>query len=384
MPTPLNFPMTPLGYSTVYIPGYYGDKEAHARLMIGYALNEDMLALNQWATVVGTDQARAYYPVFNSSDFVRLKNLTGNDRRWAAAGERPVAAQGVRFSNREFQLERYGESTFVDGLTEEYSQIGSSIVLSQETLASRALTWRSVIGASVVTDPDNYFTSATPAVTDNYFTDWAEFTTAMSAAYPANWFGDGLYSGTIASPVFKRFLGHVQREIMRRTNNKVKLKDLLFLANPNTFGKLAATEEMHAYVAQQSGSGAVLRGTDPDFADPAYGLPQPTYQFKMVSDASTVTVGAPSGAADDVDYGRQSYLIPDDFISVLTRPGSVVGLRGSQGYSSVVLFQNKERALKPTTFPDMRNDRTEVAVEDMFTMEMVAPDCSFAIGSAVA
>jgi hypothetical protein len=385
--------MQPSGYQNIIIPGYMGDGEAHNRLLIGYALDEDAVALNQWATVIGVDKPTAYYPVFNSSDFVRLKDRTGNDRLWADSAERPTAMQGVRFTNKSFQLERYGESAFVGNLAEEYTEIGSLITLNQDQLASRALVWRSVVGGAVITDPTKYFTTAVPAVTDNYFATWAAMTTALTGAgkpYPTGWFGTGLYTGTIAAPVFKRFLGHTAREIRRRTNGRVKISQLLFLANPNTFGKLAATEEMHAYVAQQSGSLAVLKGESPEFVEPVYGLPQPTYQIRMVGDATTITVGAPLDPtaanilAGISDYGAQEYVIPDDFISVLTRPGSVVGMRGSTGFSSVVLFQNKKRALKPTTFPDVRSERVEVAMEDMFTLDHVAPDCSFAIGSAVA
>lgn len=393
MAFPFSLPMQPAGYMNILIPHYMGDGEAHNRILIGFALDEDAVALNQWATVVGVDNPVAYYPVFNSSDFTRIKDRSGNDRLWQDSAERPTAMQGVRFTNKKFELERYGESTFVGNLAEEYSQIGSLITLNQDQLASRALVWRSVVAGAVITDPTKYFTSATPGIFDNYFATWAAFATALSGAgkpYPAGWFGTGLYTGTIASPVFKRFLGHTSREIRRRTNGRVKISQLLFLANPNTFGKLAATEEMHAYIATQAGSLAVLKGESPEFVEPVYGLPQPTYQFRMVGDATTITLGAPldQSAADIAagisDYGNQIYVLPDDFIAVLTRPGSVVGMRGSTGFSSVVVFQNKKRALKPTTFPDIRSERVEVAMEDMFTVDLVAPDCSFAIGSAVA
>lgn len=387
MPTPLNFPMTPPGYPNVFLPGYYGDATAQAKLLVGYALNEDMIALNKWVTVDGVDQAIAYYPNFNSSDFVRLKNRTGNDRRWADGAERPTAMQGVRFSNRDYQLERYGESTFIGGLAEEYTQIGPLVVLAQETLASRALTWRSVVGIATVTDPLNYFTTATPSVYDNYFTYWTTFANTFSGAgkpYPAGWFGTNAYSGTIAAPYFKRFTGVIVRELMRRTNNRVRMSDLLMLANPNTLGKLGGTEEMHAYLAQQANSIRVLKGEEPDMDYSYFGVPNPCYGLKVVCDASTVTLGAPYDSTTTPDYGFQQYLLPDDFLAVLTRPGSVAGMRGSRSFSSIMLFQNKSRALKPSTFPDMRSDRTEVAVEDMFTLEMVAPDASWAMGSLLA
>lgn len=393
MPTPFSLPMQVPGYPNIFIPGYLGDKDAHARIMVGYALNEDVIALNQWVTVVGTDQAAAFYPIFNSSDFVRQKDLSGNDRKWQDGAERPTAMQGVRFVNKRFDLERYGESTFVGNLAQEYSQIGDLVTLNQEFLASRALAWRSVVATAMITDPTRYFTTAVPGRFDNYFATWAAMVTALTGVgkpYPAGYFGTGLYTGTIANPVFMRFLGHCALEIRRRTNGRVKISDLLFLANPVTFAKLAGTEEIHAYMAQQAGSLAVLKGDTPAFVEPVYGLPQPCYNIKMVGDATTYTLGAPSDlsaaniAAGQSDYGGQQYVVPDDFIGVLSRPGSVAGMKGSQGFSSMVLFQNKSRALKPTTFPDVRSERVEVAMEDMFTTDLVAPDSTFSVGSAVA
>jgi len=384
--TPFTIPMGIPGYQNIIIPGYYGDSEAHARLLIGFTLNEDIVALNQWATVVPTDSPRAYYPIFNSSDFTRIKDTTGNDRRWQDSAERPKAMQGVRFMNREFQLERYGESAYVGNLAEEYTQIGSLVVLNQETLASRALVWRSIVAAASVTDPNKYFTTATPNKFDNYFTNWTTFLSAVEGAgkpYPSGYFGANLYAGTIALPVIRRLFGHAAREIRRRTNGRVRRKDLLFLANPNTMGRLAGTEEMHAYLAQQANSQTVLKGESPD-SDEAEGLPSLVYKIRPCEEATTFTLGAPVDSATDADYGQQQYVIPDDFFAFLARPGSVTGMEGSRGFSSVVVFQNANRALKPTTFQDIRSERVEVAIEDMFTTDLVAPDCSFAMGTGLA
>lgn len=385
MPTPFSLPMTPPGYQNIYIPGYMGDKSAHEKFLVGFTLNEDMIALNQWLTVVGTDSPRAYYPIFNSSDFVRLKNNTGRDRHWQDGTERPTAMQGPRFTNREFRLERYGESTFIGNMAEEYSQLGSLITLNQEQLASRALVWRSVVAASVITDPSKYITTGSPAPTDTYFASWAAMKTALEGGggpYPSGYFGANLYAGTINAPVAKRFFGWAVQEVQRRTNGRVKIKDLLFLINPRTAAKLAATEEVHAYLAQQVNSQKLLEGSDPAFDNAAYGIPQPFYNIRVVCDATAVAFGAPIDSPTDADYGMQSYVIPDDFIAVATRPGSVAGMANSASFSSVVLFQNKERALKPSTFPDVRSERVEVAMEDMFTVDLVAPDCTIAIGDA--
>lgn len=383
MPAPFTFPFSPAGYPNIFIPGYSGDKDAQARLLIGHALNEDVIGLNQWATVIGTDSAEAFYPTFNSSDFVRLKSTTGFDRTWADTTDRPAAMQGIRYTNRKYRLERYGESMLVGNLAEEYSQIGPLVTLSQDTLASRALVWRSVVAGAVLTNSANYITAAAPSIYDNYFADWATMiATLCPAIYPTGYFGTNMYSGTIAAPVFKRFLGHAVSFIQRVTNGRIKVQDLCFVINPVTAAKLSGTEEMHAFQAQQANSLALLKGESPAFED-VFGMPQPTYKIRVVADPTAFTLGPPVADSSTVpDFGRQQYVIPDDFISVCTRAGTVAGMSGSAGFSSVVLFQNKSRAMKPTTIPDIRNERLEVALEDMFTAEMVSPETAFGIGDA--
>ncbi len=189
-----------------------------------------------------------------------------------------------------------------------------------------------------------------------------------------------MYAGTIEKPVFQRFLGHAVQFIQRVTNGRIKIDDLLFLINPRTAAKLASTEELHAFQAQQAGSLALLKGESPKF-EAVFGMPQPTYQVRVVADPTAFTLGAPVLDSSTVpDFGKQQYVIPDDFVSIVTRAGSVAGMEGSAGFSSVVLFQNKSRALKPTTIPDLRNERLEVAVEDMFTVSMVSPETAFGMG----
>ncbi len=381
MPSPFSHPFSPAGFPNIIIPGYSGDKDAQARLLVGHALNEDVIGLNQWATVIGTDAYEAFYPTFNSSDFVRLKSVTGYDRTWQDVADRPTAMQGVRYTNRKYRLERYGESMLVGNLAEEYSQIGPLVKLSQDTLGSRAVIWRSVVAGSVITDSENYITAASPSIYDNYFADWSTMASVLEAAlYPSGYFGADMYAGTIEKPVFQRFLGHAVQFIQRVTNGRIKIDDLLFLINPRTAAKLASTEELHAFQAQQAGSLALLKGESPKF-EAVFGMPQPTYQVRVVADPTAFTLGAPVLDSSTVpDFGKQQYVIPDDFVSIATRAGSVAGMEGSAGFSSVVLFQNKSRALKPTTIPDLRNERLEVAVEDMFTVEMVSPETAFGMG----
>lgn len=379
---------TPPGYQNVYIPGYMGDGESQKKLLVGYSLNEDVVALNQWVTVYGTDKPVAYYTQFNSSDLIRQKNLSGNDRRWADGADRPNAFESPRFTNRQYQCLRYGEGLWIGDLSEEFTEIGSLITLNQEFLASRALSWRSIVATAKVTDPTSYFTTSVPNVTDNYFATWTTMKAALEAAspgpgqYPTGWFGATLYSGTITVPVVKRYLLQAIKEIGRRTNGRVTEKDLLVLMNPVTAVKLSATEEFVAYLAQQSGSLDVLTGKSPNISTSTYGMPNPLYGLKCVVDATTYTLGAPEVATQtNIDYGLQQYVVPDNFIAVLARPGSVAGMSGSSGFSAMAIFQYVKQAMKPETKVDVWNKRTEVGLVDFFTAEMVAPDCAYAVGN---
>ena len=366
------------GYQNVYIPGYMGDGESQKRFIVGYTLNEEDFALNKYCTVVGADKPIAYYQKYNSQDFVRVPQAAGNDLRWADGTDRPRAQERPRFTFLNYELRRYGDHDFIGDMAIEFSDIGPLIPVMQETFATQFMVRRSMAAQTALTTSGNYPTDGTT----HYYADYGDLANAAaSLGYSAGYFGtagtDNIYGGTLDDPFIKKVLGHASRLILLRSNGRIKQEDLVMVISPWTAQRLATTREIRSFNAQspQAADYTQAKGI---FSWNTFGLPNPLYGIKVVVDATTKN----TAKQDHVNADVQSFVVANDQISIMARPGGVAGLAGSSPYSSLVLFQHKKWAMKPETFPDVENHRVKVAFSDMYTIEMVAPELTFTIADA--
>lgn len=362
------------GYQNVYIPGYQGDGESQKRFIVGFTLNEEGFALNNYVTVVGSDKPIAYYMKFKSEDFVRIPHAGGEDLRWADGTDRPRAQENPRFTNVQYELRRYGDQTTIGDMAEQFSDIGSLLPIVQESFATQFMVRRAISAQTALTTSGNY-----PTATTHYYAKYGVLANAAaSLGYPAGYFGTAgtqtIYDGTLDDAFIGKTLNHAMTLILKRSNGNVKPSDLILVMNPNTAARLAKTREIRSYLAQQAGSLDVLKGQTPGMW-PTFGLPNPLYGLKVLVDATTKV----TSKQDHVNDDSQDWVVADDQISIVARPGSVAALPNSRPYSSLVLFQHKKWAMKPETFPDPENHRVKAAFSDMFTVELVAPEITFTI-----
>lgn len=363
------------GYPNVFIPGYMGDGEAQKRFIVGYTLDEDAFALNQYTTVVGADKPIFYYMKWNSQDFVRVPHATGLDLQWHDGTDRPSAQENPRFTNILVELQRYGDHTFIGEMTEEFSDIGSMIPIIQESFATQFMVRRAIAVQTALTTAANYPSDGT---THQYTKYGILATNASTLGYSASYFGtagtDNIYNGTLDDPFIKKTIAHAVRLILLRSNGRVKASDLCIVISPWTAARLAATKEIRSYNAQSPVSIDYTKGTG-DFPAASFGLPNPLYGLKVIIEGTTKN----TAKQDHVNADVQSFVMANDQLTIMARPGSVSGMAGSSAYSSVVVFQHKKWAMKPETFVDPENHRTKVAFSDFFAVEMTAPELTFSI-----
>lgn len=368
------------GYANVFIPGYAGDGESQKRFIVGYTLNEEDFALNNYITVLGADKPIAYYLKYHSQDFVRVPQAAGNDLRWADGADRPRAQENPRFTNISYELYRYGDQTTIGDMMEEFSDIGSQIPIVQDTFATQFMVRRAIATQTVLTTSTNYPSDGTT----HYYTKWGVLANDSSIVgsgqtYPTGYFGTAGtstgYDGTLDDPLFKKMVNHATGLILRRTNGRVKPQDLCLVVNPNTAARLAATREIRSFNAQQANSIDYTKGQGDFPMWPSFGLPNPLYGLRVIVDPTTKVTAKQDHVNDEV----QTYVVADNQVSILARPGSVSGMKGSAAYSSLVLWQHKKFAMKPETFPDVENKRLKIAFSDMYTVQLVAPEGSFTI-----
>lgn len=364
------------GYQNVYIPGYMGDGESQRRLMVGFALNEDNWTLNNYLTVFGSDKPIAYYSRFYHPDFVRIAHADGVDAAWADATERPKADPGARHTFESYELKRYSQSMYTGDMAQEFSDIGSLIKLNQDVLASRAMIRRSVFAHTELTTSSNFQTTGSV----HYYAKYGVLANAASAlGYDTGYFGaagtDNITVGTINDPVIGKVIKHGVKVILKKTNGQVGPQDLMLVMNPNTADRLANTQEVRAFIAQQVNSIDYTKGQGDFKIWPTFGLPNPLYGLKVLVDATTKV----TTKHDNVNEDTGTFVLQDGLFAIVSRPGGVSGIAGSSSFSTLALFQHKKDAMKPETLPDVRSRRVEVAFTDFFTVKVVAPETAFVI-----
>lgn len=366
------------GYQNVFIPGYIGDKESQKRLIVGFTLNEDEAALNNYVTVYGADEPKFYYTRYYSPDFARRPHSTGVDMRWADAAERPKAQEGPRFRNQLVEMVRYGTVDYIGDMVVDLSKVGPLIPIRQQTFAGEFMLNRAIQTITALTTSTNYPSGGTT----HYYADYGDLANvAVTLGYSANYFGvagtNTILDGTINDPLIGKVLKHGVLTILKRSNGRIKPQDLMLLMNPNTANRLANTQEIRAYMAQQVGSIDVIKGKEPSLW-PTFGLPNPLYGLKVIVDP-TVKV---TTKQDHVNEDTQGFVVPDGLIAIVARPGGVSGMPGSEGFGSLALWQHKTWAMKPETFPDPQNHRVALTFMDMFAVDLVAPEVTFTIVDA--
>lgn len=362
------------GYANVFLPGYMGDGEARNRLMVGFPFNEEAWGLPNYVTVIDTDTPKAYYSRWYNPDFVRRPHAASGDRRWADGAERPLAQQGARHIFQEVELKRFGESRTIGDLAQQFSQIGNLIKGAQDELAGLAMVDRTIQTQTEVLTEANWQSSP-----DHYFAKYGVLAAAAaSVGYAAGYFGTAgtqtIADGTVNDPFIGKVISHAVNIIAMETNGRVQPKDLVLVVNPTTAARLAKTQEIRAYLAQQVGSLDVLKGKDPAFW-PAHGLPNPLYGIRVYVDYTTKV----TSKADNANADTKTWAVADGAFEILSRPGGVSGMAGGRSFSTICLFQHAKDAMKPATFPDPRSERVEVAIKDFYVPVPVAPETGFII-----
>ena len=369
------------GYQNVYIPGYMGDGELQKRLMVGFTLNEEEFPLNNYVTVFGADEPKFFYNRWYSADFARLPHATGLDMRWADGAERPRAGEGPRFDAVSVETLRYGDLDYIGDQVVDLSKIGPLIPIRQQAMAGKFMLLRAAMTQTELTTSTNYPSSGTK----HYYATWTALAAdAVAQGYPANYFGvsgvNFIGDGTLNDPLIGKAIKHGVLQILKRSNGRVKPQDLMLLMNPNTANRLANTQEVRVYIAQQINAIDTIKGQGDTAIWPTFGLPNPLYGLKVLVDP-TVKV---TTKQDHVNEDSQVFVVQDGLFSIIARPGAVSGMPGSEGFGSLALWQDKKFAMKPETFPDPQNRRIALGFADKFAVQLAAPEVTFTIADVFA
>jgi hypothetical protein len=342
--------------NNVYLPNV----DETLRLLVSYARNPKEFALNQYVTVSPISRPIGYYPKVFAADNVRVRSTTLADARWAD-GSRRLAGTGeyntARHTFDNYTAVRYQFNATLGHETINYAEWDVK-TMTRDNLASIAMTCRTYFVVQDIFDtstnwPTNHFGTATAT-------------------------GGGLWgAGTITNPIIKNTLGAIRERISLDTNGKVSISDLRLVMNPTTARGIAQSQEIHTYLAQQVGSLDVLEGTNPSSGE-NWSLPKKLYGFEIVVDASNVSQAKESLLTQDTP----TFIVPDNKIAVLARPGSLVS-NGGSNFSTVHVLEMKGEAFNVEEKDDAFNRLMDIFVTDYYTPKVAAPESGFILTSVL-
>lgn len=364
---------SPPGPRNVIVPGY--GKGRQAELLLAFAINESDFDFNRYITTTNVDTLEGVFPKIYTPDRIRVEDETGEDVVWVDG--RPVQfyehdsnITKSRRNNVRWSLQRYLRKDTLGWLTIEQSPL-DEVKIRQEELAMKTALFRGIkIVRSIFStaaspgNPNTGAWGASRAMTAANLNLAAGGTAVSLAASQTDYFG----TAGSPNPVLARVTGYMLEQVLLNTLGLVKKNGVFLVINPRTAFKLSLLQEVRQFLRSSPDAGELIRGNAPGGGE--WVLPSPFFGINMLVDTTPKVIGSPSKDADTL-----SWLVPDDEMVMLTRPGEITsGIQGSP-FSTLHVFQLSDHAFKPV-MEDMGkiHQAVYVAVEDCFQVQLLVPE----------
>jgi hypothetical protein len=306
------------------------------KLLVNYARNQNDFAVNQYCTVSTVNRIQGIYPKFFAPDQIRNGTSDGTDNIWEDGTPidlTKIKANMTRRTHIRYDLVRYKKEDTIGYLTIDQSEYDERR-LRLNDLSSQMMTLRTLLVLNQAMTSTNYPTAHVATATA-----WGNLTSSGNGGF---W-----NAGTVNNPTIGYALAAARNQIYLATNGKVKQKDLRLVLTPVDAGKMATSQEIRAYLAQQSKSLNVLKGEDPN-ANEDWMLPNPLYGFQVIIEGTPSVVGVQKQAtADTQTYAMASFATGTGTAFIAARPGGVdAGIAGAQ-FSTIHILEKSGEAMQP-------------------------------------
>lgn len=332
--------------TNAFIPTYGRNSDVDGRLIVGFSRNVRKFALPGYVQYVPITQPLGYYLKLTNQEGSRYVN--SQDWIWPDGQNRPQRNRDLEsFNFIPFRTERY-DYGFSIGQRTVRSASWPMVEVHAGLKAQQLMTARTQRLWTVLTTAANWGTAADPDLTVNH-------TSATATALGA---GGSIYAGTSTDPRFKRALNLMALKITLDTAGNVGDDPSNFnvILNPNTASALALGAELHDYLkGSPDALDEIKTGQSPNAM---YGLPSNCYGYKIWTE-KTVKVTARVGGTL-----ARSFVVPDNAMVFMSRPGGLDGVYGAPSFSTASIFTLEELTVE--TREDSWNRLTEGAcVEDV-------------------
>jgi len=326
----------PIGFNT-FIPNF----DASGKLVVHFSRDPKKFPLNKYISLVPTKKLAGYYLRINPQTAARLVFSRPEQGVWPDGMDAPRGEWNADLLDwKTFSCQRYATPYKVGELTVETADI-DVLALYRANAAQQAMVRRTQLVWNQLLDK---------TVWGTHYKDGASDVLGVSGSY-------SVYDGTATDPRLKKLLQTIALTINTDTLGKVTHKDLQIIINPVTAAKLSQSQEVHTYLKESPYALAQLRG-DVESQNGVWGLPDILYGFNVLVE-DTVVVRYPrtldmdpAGIAAGTEYpanadadpfakGPMGYIVPDNALVVLARPGSLVTPMGPS-FSTATIFSFQE------------------------------------------
>ena len=347
-----------VGPYSSYIPNW----ESSGRLAIGFSRNPKKFAVAEYCQYVQSPHTQGYYLKVTAQEAARV--VSANDNIWAFGANRPENPELETVNFLPFLVQRYDYSFGLDEDTVDQAEIPIAEIHAQ-VYAAKMMTARTNRVVTALTTTANWNTTADPDMLSSHYN------TATTIA------GGYIDKGTSVAPFFKILCDKVAVQIMQDTLSVVLPGDLMILMNPNQARLLAESPEVHDYL---KGSPAALdevrSGSSPNAAY-GPGLPSTMYGYKIIVEP-TIKLTARRGIA--ISSSNKTFVMPDQTIVFLARPGGLEGVFGMQSFSTMSLFWYRDE-MTLEVFKDGKNRKYDHHIVEATTEIVTAPASGYLVTS---
>jgi hypothetical protein len=324
-----------------YVPSF----DATGNLVVSYSRNVKDFAVNQYVTLTPVKFGTGYYLRITPENAARVLSTDLADFIWPDAHDAPTG----EWNTESHEFEQYATFRYAFPFRLGYKAVDQAawkiVAYHAAMAAQQAMTGRTVKVIKVLEDTTQVAASHTSTATATT--------------------GGLLTAGSPTNPVIKQAFNFMAIQIQKDTLGVVQPKDLVVVMSPETADPFGRTQEVHTYLKESPFALAQVRG-DVKSQNGAWGLPDQLYGFKL-SIEDCVRVTSRKGAASlTTGYAKSS-----NSLTMLARPGQLVGVEGAPSFSGIHVFAYEEMTAETKDDPD--NRRTAGRVVEDNDVRMVSP-----------
>jgi len=335
------------GGQSAYIPST--NDLATGALQVEFTRSVNQFALTRYATLVPVTKMNGYYMRQDTADNSRVTD--NNEFLWPLGNDAPAGKQNA-FEFVEYATRRFAFPFYIPQETANQAA-WDTVAQHARSKAQLAMTRRTIEAATTLSTSANWV--------DNY-------AATSSALGTGSWVDSSVIDGFI-----QKSIQTVLQNIAYSSGGAVSPSQIIMVISPAVAQIISQAPEVKEYVKYMAQSVSFLQGTD-TFS--RWGIPSTLFGLGDVVVDDSVKTTSKKGATNAASWilGGGAYFV--------SRPSGLVGVEGSNSFSTLQIFAYEDMTVEQ--FDDPRNRRVEGRVIDNSVSKIVAPVSGYAIGNVSA